>query len=79
MANWIKLITNKIWFKDSEQEVDLDSLVKGENTTFSDCPFTINEDDMASDSDVFLPTQQSVKAYIATQIAAVSTSNWGSL
>jgi len=33
MANWIKIIANKWWFKDSEQEVDLDSLVKGEGIT----------------------------------------------
>ncbi|OFW47175.1 MAG: hypothetical protein A2163_03985 [Actinobacteria bacterium RBG_13_35_12] len=33
MANWIKIVTNKWWFKDSEQEVDLDSLVKGEGIT----------------------------------------------
>ena len=33
MSNWIKIIANKWWFKDSEQEVDLDSLVKGEGIT----------------------------------------------
>jgi len=33
MSNWIKVIANKWWFKDSEQEVDLDSLVKGEGIT----------------------------------------------
>jgi hypothetical protein len=70
MANYIKVDSNKLVFNDSEQTTkDLDSLVKGENTTFAACDWTIDEDDMASDSDVHVPTEQSVKAYCDNNFA----------
>ena len=35
----------------------------------------LDEDDMASDSDVALATQQSIKAYVDTEVAGVTTSS----
>lgn len=34
--------------------------------------FVIDEDDLSSDSDLLLPTQQSVKAYVDTEIGAIT-------
>jgi hypothetical protein len=65
MTNTIKITSNKWVFSDSEQtDKDLDSLVKGEGTTFASIAWTVDEDNMVSDSAVKVPTQQSVKAYV---------------
>lgn len=66
----------KIYFKDGDvtTAVDLESLKLGENTTFAACGWTKDEDDMASDSNVHVPTQQSVKAYVDDN--AGTTDGW---
>ena len=54
-----------IKFQDDDQTAkDLDSMVKGENTTFADNPYTKDEDDMASDSATHVSSQQAIKAYV---------------
>ena len=61
----IYLDSTVLKFQDDDQVAkDLDSMVKGENTTFADCDWVIDEDDMSSDSAVDVPSQQSVKAYV---------------
>ena len=70
MANTIKITSNKWVFSDSEQtDKDLDSLVKGEGTTFASIGWTVDEDNMASDSAVKVPTQQSFKAYVDGKVS----------
>lgn len=74
MAVNIRISANKLLLTDSEQvDKDVDGLVKGEGTGFASCTWTVDEDNMASDSAVKVPTQQSVKAYVDAGTLYVTT------
>ena len=48
------------------------AVMEGDTTTAS-MSFVVNEDDMSSDSDTKVPTQQSVKAYVDNQVGGISS------
>lgn len=53
-----------------DQPQNLTGAVLRADTSTIDFSFVIDEDDMASDLDTKVPTQQSVKAYVDAQIVA---------
>jgi hypothetical protein len=65
--NMVDGTTNKNYTA-TEQSKLADAVVKSD-TSVSGFSFTVDEDDMASNSDTLLPTQQSVKAYVDTSVA----------
>ncbi len=71
-----KKATKQNFLKEVTQDIsDLDSnTVKKNDTDVSGNSWVVDEDDMASDSDEKVPTQQSVKAYVDNN----ATSDWNS-
>lgn len=55
----------------SDLEADTADVVLNTDTSTVDMDFVVDEDDMASDSATKVPTQQSVKAYVDTEVAGV--------
>ena len=70
--NDIDLGTSSLEFKDLyiDGTANIDSLVLASGSTVT---AVLDEDDMSSDSATALATQQSIKAYIATQVGTVDT------
>ncbi len=66
----VTTITDSV-IADIRPEVDIAGTINTSDTDASTWSFVLDEDDMASDSDQKLATQQSIKAYVASQVAGL--------
>jgi hypothetical protein len=73
-AKWNEIVANTAKLTANTANVDAAGAVMNSDTSTAAMSFVIDEDSFASDLATKVPTQQSVKAYIATQIAGALTS-----
>lgn len=69
---WDEIVANSLKLTADTTNVDAAGAVMESDTSTASMSFVIDEDDMSSDSDTKVPTQQSVKAYVDGAITDVN-------